>query len=45
MSSSMLIGEIMIMNVIPFFSLVSVLEIQRVRREPQRGAREPQVDV
>lgn len=35
MSSSMVIGEIMIMNMIPFFILVRVLEIQRVRRELQ----------
>lgn len=33
MSSSMVIGEIMIMNMIPFFILVRVLEIQRVKRE------------
>lgn len=35
MSSSMVIGEIMIMNMIPFFILVRVLEIQRVRHELQ----------
>lgn len=43
----MLIGEIMIMNVIPSFILVRVLAIQRVRRERRRrrGARELGVDV
>lgn len=35
MSSSMVIGEIMIMNMIPFFVLGRALQIQRVRRELQ----------